>query len=86
MAPSHATTSCKNTSSYILTMSGLTNDWIQGHQEVTYDSEIVFLRQVWGAWAQHREGSYFGFLEETLKILISPMLIAYFLCCFSQWQ
>jgi len=38
MAPSHATTSCKNISSYTQTMSGPFNDWIQDHQQITYDS------------------------------------------------
>lgn len=88
VAPSHAITSCKNTSSYTLTMSSLFNDWIQSHQEITYDSVDCL------PWADlrffglakpsllNREGTYFAFLEETLKILFCPMLITYLLCCF----
>lgn len=86
MAPSHATTSCKNISSYILTMSGLFNDWIQGHQEITYDSVDCLPQADLGILGPLREGSYFAFLEETLKIITCPMLITYLLCCFSQWQ
>lgn len=44
MAPSHATTSCKNISSYTLTMSGLFNAWIRDCQKITYDSVDCLLQ------------------------------------------
>lgn len=85
MAPSHATTSCKNISFYILTMSGLLMTGSKTIKKLPMILQTVFLRQIWGVLAQHKKGNYFAFLEETLKIPISPMLITYLLCCFSPW-
>lgn len=80
MASSHATTSCKNTSSYTLTMSGLFNGWIQGHQEITCDSvDCLPWAGLGGFLPDTENGAILSFWRKSLKSsFLSCSLHAFF--------